>query len=114
MPADNLSSFIGYLLNPWILIGFFGQFLFFMRFIVQWIATERAGRVVVPRLFWYFSISGALVILIYSIYRRDIVFITAQVLSLFIYARNLMLERRMTFDVVAQSATENKETNFPE
>ncbi len=114
MPLDNLSAAIAYLLNPWILIGFFGQFLFFMRFIVQWIATEKAGRVVVPKLFWYFSISGALIILVYAVYRKDIVFITAQTLSLFIYARNLMVERRAVLGMAAQSVTENSETNLPE
>jgi len=113
MTLDNLPSFVTYVLNPWILIGFFGQFLFFMRFIVQWIATERAGKVVIPKLFWYFSISGALIILIYSIYRRDIVFITAQVLSLFIYVRNLMVEHRVR-EVAVQSDTLTSETNFPE
>lgn len=110
MHADNLAAFIHYLLNPWIIIGFFGQFLFFMRFVVQWWATEKAGRVVVPKTFWYLSISGTLVILIYSIYRVDIVFITAQILSLFIYGRNLMFERRLA----AQSVTVNSETNLPE
>jgi len=113
MLADNLSAAIAYLLNPWILIGFFGQFLFFMRFIVQWIATERAGKVVVPKLFWYFSISGAIIILIYSVYRKDIVFITAQTLSLFIYARNLMVEHRAR-EVAIQSDIVINETNLPE
>ena|SRR5581483_8976221 len=86
------------LLNPWIIIGFTGQFIFFMRFIVQWIASEKHERVVVPVMFWYLSIIGSLIILVYSIHIKDIVFITAQVLSLFIYFRNLLLESKLKRD----------------
>jgi len=75
----------------WLFIGFFGQFIFFLRFIVQWLASEKEKKVVVPTSFWYLSIAGTIVILIYSIHIHDIVFITAQILSLFIYARNIML-----------------------
>lgn len=89
----TLQSLIA-LINPWVLLGFFGQFVFFSRFLVQWLASEKEQRVVIPRLFWYLSIAGALIILVYSIYRKDIVFITAQSLSLFIYFRNLVLESR--------------------
>ncbi len=62
-----------------------------MRFIVQWLASEKQKKVVVPKMFWYLSIAGTLVILAYSIHIRDLVFTTAQILSLFIYARNIML-----------------------
>lgn len=109
MHIHNLADLIAFLLNPWIIIGFFGQFLFFMRFIVQWLASEKHGRVVVPKMFWYLSIAGTLVILAYSVHINDIVFIIAQILSLFIYARNIMLERK----IAAQSATVNSETNRP-
>ena len=78
----------------WLIVGFFGQFIFFMRFIVQWIASEKEKRVVVPRVFWYLSIAGTLIILAYSVHIHDIVFITAQILSLFIYARNIMLDAK--------------------
>lgn len=78
------------LLNPWVIIGFAGQCIFFMRFIVQWIATEKEKRITIPLSFWLLSIAGTLIILAYSIHIGDIVFTTAQVLSLFIYARNLM------------------------
>ncbi len=77
----------------WLFLGFFGQFIFFLRFIVQWLASEKEKRVVVPRMFWYLSIAGTILILIYSIHIKDIVFITAQVLSLFIYARNISLDQ---------------------
>ena len=73
----------------WILIGFAGQALFMMRFIVQWIASEKAKKSVIPDLFWYFSIGGGLVLLSYAIYRGDPVFIFGQALGFFIYMRNL-------------------------
>lgn len=80
-------------------LGFGGQALFSMRFVVQWLASERAGRSVVPVLFWYFSIAGGLTLLAYAIYRADPVFIVGQGLGLFIYLRNLWLvlkEKRAT------------------
>ena len=77
----------------WVLIGLFGQLMFTGRFLVQWIASERARRSVVPVTFWYFSISGGLVLLAYAIYRMDPVFILGQALGVFIYARNLWLIR---------------------
>jgi lipid-A-disaccharide synthase-like uncharacterized protein len=85
------------LLTPqklWIAFGIFGQLLFFMRFFVQWIASEKAKRSVVPISFWYFSIGGGLILLIYSIYRLDPVFILGQATGLFIYIRNLVLIKK--------------------
>jgi len=114
MTFHNLPAFILYLLSPWIIIGFFGQFLFFMRFIVQWLASERKGQVVIPKMFWYLSIAGTLVILAYAIHIKDIVFSVAQVLSLFIYGRNLMFERRLTLQRAAAGTTVNSDTNLPE
>ncbi|HRK24988.1 MAG TPA: lipid-A-disaccharide synthase N-terminal domain-containing protein [Beijerinckiaceae bacterium] len=78
----------------WLLIGIGGQLLFTARFLVQWIASERAGRSVVPLAFWLFSIGGGLITLVYGIKRREPVIILGQSLSLFIYARNLMLIAR--------------------
>lgn len=77
----------------WLIVGFAGQALFFMRFLVQWIASERSRRSVVPRAFWYFSIGGGLVLFLYAIHKRDPVFIIGQGTGLLIYARNLMLLR---------------------
>jgi lipid-A-disaccharide synthase-like uncharacterized protein len=76
-----------------VLFGLFGQLLFTGRFLVQWIASERARRSVVPVAFWYFSIAGGLVLLAYAIYRADPVFILGQTLGVVIYARNLWLIR---------------------
>lgn len=81
----------------WLGIGFLGQALFSMRFLVQWIASERARRSIIPNAFWIFSIAGGMTLLAYAIWRRDPVFIVGQGTGLFIYARNIyfiMQERR--------------------
>lgn len=75
----------------WLTIGLLGQALFSARFLVQWIASERRGRSVVPRAFWYFSVGGGLTLLAYAIYKRDPVFILGQGAGLFVYTRNLWL-----------------------
>ena len=75
----------------WLGIGLLGQALFSARFLVQWIASERRRRSVVPLAFWYFSVGGGLTLLAYAIYRRDPVFILGQGAGLFVYARNLWL-----------------------
>jgi lipid-A-disaccharide synthase-like uncharacterized protein len=75
----------------WLVLGFFAQLLFSARFLVQWIASEKAGKSVVPVLFWYFSISGGVLLLAYAIYRKDPVFILGQSTGIFIYTRNLYL-----------------------
>ena len=77
-----------------IIIGFAGQGLFAMRFIVQWLTSEGQGRSVIPIAFWYFSIGGGAVLLLYAIWRQDPVIICGQVLGLFIYLRNLFLIRK--------------------
>ena len=77
--------------NVWILIGFAGQGLFMSRFLVQWWASEKAGRSVVPVMFWYFSVGGGIVLLVYALYKKDPVFISGQALGLIVYARNLYL-----------------------
>ncbi|MEQ1952248.1 lipid-A-disaccharide synthase N-terminal domain-containing protein [Mesorhizobium sp. CN2-181] len=77
----------------WLGIGLVGQALFFMRFLVQWIASERSRRSVVPRAFWYFSILGGLTLLAYAIRQRDIVFTIGQATGIFIYTRNIYLSR---------------------
>jgi lipid-A-disaccharide synthase-like uncharacterized protein len=72
-----------------ILIGYVAQAMFAMRFVVQWIASERAGKSVVPTAFWVFSIGGGLMLLGYAIYRKDPVFIVGQAFGVFVYLRNL-------------------------
>ena len=78
----------------WLGIGFFAQLMFSARFLVQWLASERAGKSIVPLLFWYFSIAGSTLLLAYAIHRKDPVFILGQSVGIFIYSRNLYLIRR--------------------
>jgi lipid-A-disaccharide synthase-like uncharacterized protein len=78
----------------WLAVGFLGQILFGMRFIVQWIVSEKRRESVIPIAFWYFSIGGGLLLFAYSIWRLDPVFIMGQSLGVFIYARNLYLIHR--------------------
>jgi len=83
--------------DVWIAIGFFAQAMFSARFLIQWIASERAGRSVVPVAFWFFSIAGGAILFAYALYRQDPVFIAGQGAGLLIYLRNLWLifrERR--------------------
>jgi lipid-A-disaccharide synthase-like uncharacterized protein len=81
-------------LDVWSAIGFVGQILFFFRFFYQWVASEKAKRSIVPEAFWYFSMAGGLVLLIYAIQRQDAVFTVGQAGGLFIYSRNIYLIRR--------------------
>ena len=78
----------------WVLLGFVGQGLFCARFVVQWLASERKGQSVVPLSFWYLSIFGSLVVLIYAVWRWDPVFMLAYTFNSVIYVRNLMLIHR--------------------
>ncbi|MGH7333679.1 MAG: lipid-A-disaccharide synthase N-terminal domain-containing protein [Candidatus Rokuibacteriota bacterium] len=75
--------------QAWLGVGLLGQAFFSARFLVQWIASERARCSVIPVSFWYYSIGGGLTLLAYSIYRLDPIFILGQGAGLFIYARNL-------------------------
>jgi len=73
----------------WIGVGLFAQTMFSMRFLIQWIATERARASIVPETFWYFSFAGGLLLLSYAIYRLDPVFILGQATGIVIYSRNI-------------------------
>lgn len=75
--------------DGWVILGFVAQFFFTMRFVVQWLATEKARRSVIPTAFWFFSIGGGALLLVYALYRRDPVFIAGQAFGLFVYMRNL-------------------------
>ena len=78
----------------WVLLGHVAQVLFTMRFLVQWIASERAGKMVMPIAFWFFSIGGGLLLFSYALYIRDPVFILGQGFGVFVYGRNLYFELR--------------------
>lgn len=89
MPSMTIS-----IEHLWLGIGMLGQVLFFMRFLVQWIVSEKAGRSIVPDVFWYFSIGGGVILLAYAVYRMDPVFILGQATGLLVYVRNIVLLRR--------------------
>lgn len=91
----------------WIAIGFLGQGMFFMRFFVQWVASEKEGRSVIPQSFWYFSIAGSLILLAYAIWRQDPVIMVGQTTGFIIYFRNLYLISRARKEDEAASDTSN-------
>lgn len=78
-------------LTPMLVVGFTGQLLFTSRFLIQWLASERAKASVMPVIFWWISIGGGVMLLIYSIWRQDPVFILGQSFGLVVYFRNLVL-----------------------
>ena len=77
----------------WIILGLAGQACFFSRFLVQWIASERARRSVVPRVFWHLSLMGSACLVAYALYRGDPVFVLSVLPATFIYARNLFIKK---------------------
>ncbi|GBL39586.1 lipid-A-disaccharide synthase [Nitrospirota bacterium] len=80
--------------HSWLAIGFLGQGLFFGRWVVQWIASERKSESQIPIAFWYMSLVGGLITLAYAIYRKDPVFIAGQSIGAVVYVRNLVLIAR--------------------
>jgi len=84
--------------NAWLIVGFLGQTFFSMRFLIQWIHSERMRKSLIPVAFWYFSVAGGATLLAYALYRQDPVFIVGQGAGLLVYGRNLYFifrERRM-------------------
>lgn len=82
-------------IDAWVLFGLLGQLFFTLRFVVQWLASERAGRSMVPVAFWYLSMLGGVMLFVYAlVYRHDLVFTLGQFAGLFVYTRNLVLIRR--------------------
>ena len=78
----------------WLALGFLGQGAFSARFVVQWLVSERRRECVVPEAFWWLSLAGGLLLLAYSLHRRDPVFVLGQAAGLSVYVRNLILIRR--------------------
>jgi lipid-A-disaccharide synthase-like uncharacterized protein len=78
----------------WLIIGFLGQTLFTARFIVQWLASERRQKSVVPVAFWWLSLLGGGALLSYAISRHDLVIVVGQTMGLVVYLRNLVLVRK--------------------
>lgn len=81
-------------MNIFLIIGFLGQIMFSARFLVQWIASEKAKKSIIPFSFWIFSLMGSSLLLTYAIYRKDPVFILGQLPNLFIYLRNIYLIKK--------------------
>jgi len=77
--------------DAWLIIGMAGQILFGLRFLIQWICSEVKKESHIPIVFWYFSISGGMILLAYAIHRKDPVFIVGQSTGLIVYLRNLRL-----------------------
>lgn len=75
----------------WLVLGFAGQALFSARFLLQWLVSEKQKKSVIPIGFWFFSLGGSLMLLIYAIHRKDPVFILGQATGFLIYTRNLQL-----------------------
>lgn len=100
MAPDSLQlwfqgRFLGIEWHPWKVVGWLGNVVFTSRFLIQWYATEKQGRVVVPPLFWWLSLVGALLLLAYAaVYQRDSVFVAAYAFSWIPYLRNLLIHRR--------------------
>lgn len=90
----------------WLAVGLIGQLMFTLRFVVQWIHSERHQKSVIPVSFWYFSLIGGLTVLAYGIHKVEPVIILGQLPGTFVYARNLMLIRREHHDVLAEVTEE--------
>ena len=90
------GKFLGIAWGLWKVIGWLGNAVFFSRFFVQWYATEKLKRVVVPTAFWWLSLAGSLLLFIYGLHTRDAVFIFAYAFTWIPYIRNLVIHRRHT------------------
>lgn len=75
--------------NFWIVFGLIGQLAFSMRFLIQWLASEKIKKSIIPDTFWYFSLIGGAILFVYAVYRKDPVFMLGQGLGVFIYLRNI-------------------------
>lgn len=89
----------------WLVVGLLGQAIFSARFIVQWLVSEKVKRSVIPVAFWYLSLLGGVTLLLYSIYKKDPVFILGQSTGVFIYTRNLFLIQRERTHRLSQTAS---------
>ncbi len=96
---DWCVALIGFIqLHPWKFVGLAGSAIFGMRFILQWAASERAKRSIIPLGFWEVSLLGSLLCLSYfGIYKRDSVGVIQNLLPVPLYARNLYLKYREVF-----------------
>src|SRR6184192_3981069 len=94
-----------------VIIGLIGNLTFSMRFLVQWLASERQGESVIPVSFWYWSIGGSLIMFLYFLFRRDPVGILAYLPNSIIYIRNLMLIRKRRLAYTATTSSQHPREN---
>ena len=80
--------------NLWLIVGLIGQTAFFLRFLIQWLVSEKKGESTIPVAFWYLSLAGGLILFCYAIHKKDPVFIIGQSSGILVYVRNLVLVRR--------------------
>jgi lipid-A-disaccharide synthase-like uncharacterized protein len=92
--------------DPWFLFSIVGQAFFTMRFLVQWVHSERSGRSVVPDAFWTFSIGGGAMLLIYCVHQAEAALAVGQASGLLIYLRNYWLIRRNRARAISGQAAE--------
>ena len=86
----------GFQIDLWTLFGLTAQSLFFLRFVLQWYASEKQKRIIIPVNFWYISLVAAVMAAIYGWARRDVVFLLAGLLQLILFSRNLVIARKPT------------------
>jgi lipid-A-disaccharide synthase-like uncharacterized protein len=87
----NVSSPAGFV---WVTLGFLGQLLFTGRMLVQWFVSEREKRSVVPTAFWWMSLIGATMLLVYFVWRKEPIGVLGQATGWFVYVRNLLMIHR--------------------
>lgn len=117
LAQGHLHKLLLELQNPLVFFGLLGQSIFMFRFVVQWYASEKRGVVQIPVAFWYFSIVGAAMTIVYAILKPELVLLFAQSLGLVIYVRNLMiaygLTRRSRRLALQSAADANAPTSHP-
>ena len=79
---------------PWLAVGLLGQLAFASRFVIQWVVSERRQRSVIPMSFWYLSLTGSLLLLVYAFHRAEPIFVLGYLPNSLVYARNIVLRRR--------------------
>ena len=84
---------LGFKIDVWTIWGFIAQGMFFLRFVIQWYASEKKKSIVVPHVFWYLSLAGAFMIFVYAIARKDIVFLISGILQAILFSRNLIISK---------------------
>jgi len=86
-----ITEFLEVLKHPMAVLGIVGQVMFFSRFFVQWLVSEKQKKSTIPVVFWYLSLGGGLMLLSYAVWRRDPIITLGQSVGILVYVRNLML-----------------------